>query len=328
MRRLVARRRCGAHHRDDREEQQRERRLPADEAREPPHRRAPDRGAVAAELGQVTPAVDGGEGEDRQEERELHEEQAAVRGPDEARDGGDLRRGVERARQDQREHADEGPPREASRREDRVGARVGARLASRGAEEEEERREAAHPHAGREQVDAIHAERARGAGLDGRRVAGGADEDECRGAEQGGLAARGAPVDPALDVPAHGEERGEQQEEALANEPDVAALRLAEDARERRGLEGGRGAALEGRRLRGEHRETRGEGQDGDGAREREDARLPADCRGAVAAPGEEERRRRADEEDDARQVDEADGEPERVHAASVTGRASGVGAG
>jgi len=108
----------------------------------------------------------------------------------------------------------------------------------------------------------------------------------------------------------------------------VAALRLAEDARERRGLEGGRGAALEGRRLCGEPREARGERQDGDGAREGEDARLPAARRGAVAAPGEQEHRRRADEEDDARQVDEADGEPERVHAASVTGRAAGVGAG
>ena len=324
----MARGRRGAHHRDDHEEQQRERRLPADEAREPQHRRAPDRGAVAAEPGQVPPAVDGGEGEDRQEERELHEEQAAVRGPDEARHGRDLRRGVERARQDQREHADERSAREASRREDRMGARIGARLASCGAEEEEERREAAHPDAGRKQVDAVHAERARGAGLDGRRVAGGADEDECRGAEQGGLAARGAPVDPAVDIPAHGEERGEQQEEALAHEPDVAALRLAEDARERRGFEGGRGAALEGRRLCGEPREARGERQDGDGAREGEDARLPAARRGTVAAPGEQERRRRADKEDDARQVDEADGEPERVHAASVTGRASGVGAG
>src|SRR5207248_8389470 len=87
--------------------------------------------------------------------------------------------------------------------------------------------------------------------LDGGRVAGAGDQAEGEETEERYLTARRPPVGAVAHLEAHGQEGGEQDQQAAANEPDGAALSLQQEARERRRLERGARPAFQQRRLRG-----------------------------------------------------------------------------
>ena len=274
-----------------------ERGLAGDEAREAGHRGTPDARRLAREAGQVALPVQRGERQDRYQQGELAEQEPPVRSPDQAGDGAHLRCRAERARRGEREDAREGQAREAPRGAHGVGARVGALRAGGAPQQERERNEAAGPRAGGQRVDAVRGDRGERAGLC-RRVAGGGARAERRGGEQHRLPARRAPVQPAPHVEGDGEKRGEEQEQAVADQPHVAAARLEEDPLQRDRVERGVAPSLEERGLEHQDRDARDEREHGEPPAGVEHARLPGEGRRAVGAPGEQDRAGGADEQD------------------------------
>ncbi len=87
-------------------------------------------------------------------------------------------------------------------------------------------------------------------------MAGGRHRQQSGHAQQYGLAARGAPIQRALDGQTRPQERREDHQQAEADEPHVSGLRFDQHARDRSQLDGRAGAPLEKRRLHGEHDEA------------------------------------------------------------------------
>ena len=95
--RLVARGRRDAHRADDGEDRERESALRDDEAREAPHRRAPDRRTIGGEAREMDRAIHGRECQDRNQQGDFQEQQAPVPGSDESGDRADVRHRHRRA---------------------------------------------------------------------------------------------------------------------------------------------------------------------------------------------------------------------------------------
>ena len=78
--------------------------------------------------------------------------------------------------------------------------------------------------------------------------------------EQRRLQARPQPVGTRPEVGAKGQECEEEHEQPLAHEPDAPALGVEDDAAQDVQIEGGCGPGLEQRRLNGERRASRHQG--------------------------------------------------------------------
>jgi len=195
----------------------------------------------------------------------------------------------------------------------------GAGVSGRRSQQERQREKAADPDAGPEHVKRVERDRARGVGLHGGGVAGPGERHQRRDAEQHRLAARGTPVGAAFDRHAQGQKRGEHREEPGAHEPHVAGLRLEQDSSDRAGLQGRLGSPFEERRLRADHDQTGSERHQRPHPRGGDYAPLPVLRRRAVGTSGDHDHRRGADEEDRAGEMEPARGEPERVHAVSLS---------
>ena len=182
---LVTRRRRDAERGDEAEHRDEEQRFDRDGPRQASHGRAAD--LAVTEHGDEATAIARGEDERDRERDEFEHQEPAVRGPDEAGDVRDIRRGVHDARCREHEHADQRPAREASTRDHRVGARVRSALARRRAKQQRERRQRAGPDAGGGEMNEVHGHRACGARLGRGRVARGAREREREEREARGL---------------------------------------------------------------------------------------------------------------------------------------------
>ena len=104
VRRIVARRRGEREAARHREDQRGQAQLPGDEAGEVRHRRAADGGGLAGERGQEPAPAERGEPEDRHQQRDLGEEQPAIRRADQGGHAADLHPGIPEAGGDDREH--------------------------------------------------------------------------------------------------------------------------------------------------------------------------------------------------------------------------------
>ena len=92
------------HRGDEGEQDERQDGLESDERGEAAHRRTPDRGGRPGKRRKQAHAVDRGQDENGDEDRQLGQEQVAVCRPREARDALDLHERVHRSRRDQDDH--------------------------------------------------------------------------------------------------------------------------------------------------------------------------------------------------------------------------------
>ena len=249
-------RRRDVHRHDDDEDRERQACFDRDESGESQHRRASDGRPVAAEPGQEHGAIERGEAQRQDQERELGEQQAPVgraHEPGDVADVGDREPGSGRR---EHEHEPERGAREPPRRQDRVGPRVSACLAGGSAQEKRQREEAADPDAGAEHVQSVEDDRARGVRLHGGGMARRGQRHQRGDAEQHRLAPRRAPIGSALDRHSDREKRGEQGEEAGTHEPHVSGQGLDEHLSNRARVEGRCPSALEQRGLRADDHDS------------------------------------------------------------------------
>src|SRR6266545_2226693 len=135
-----------------------------------------------------------------------------------------------------------------------------------------------------------------------------------RGAERPGLEPPRRPVDRRVLPLTEQDERGEQDEQAVPDEPDRAELAVHEQAQPDGRIEQGAGSSRDHHHLVCQRPDPREQRRDGEPARQREGARGPRLHGGAVAGPGEKTRAEDAHEAEPADQVGPARRQAERGH--------------
>src|SRR5437899_858648 len=167
-------------------------------------------------------------------------------------------------------------------------------------------------------MQAVHRNRRAGSRIDGGSVASAGKQHERPYAEKPGLPASGEPVGLVVSFWNERHPDGEQQQQAMTCQPHVARLRLEQHAHDRSRLEGGAGPAFEHRRLPGEAAEPEDDGHQQERARPAEHTRLPGARGGPARLPREQHHRESADDEHGSSQVDPADEQTDRHHAAAA----------
>ena len=216
-------------HGGHREDEEGQRQLPHDEAREPGHGGPAHGEAVSRQRGEKPP-VGGGECEDGAEQRDLDEEQAAVTRADQRGDAADLDPGVPETRRHDQEHRRQGEGGETPHGEDGVGPRIRARLSRGGAQQQSEGEERAEPETRRHEVTRVRERGDQAERLRRRGVAGPRHRGRRRRAERPGLDPPRRPVDGGFLPFTEQEERHDQDEEAVPEKPDGAEAAVQEQA--------------------------------------------------------------------------------------------------
>jgi len=244
-RRVVARRRRQRHRGGEREEDEGEDGFPPDERGQAMHRGPPPR---AGQRGKDSRAVHDREAEDRNEDCELSEQQAAVGRPRQGGDALDLHERIHHARGHQQEHRDQRGPRETSRRAHGIGPCVRTGVRVRRSQQQGERHEGADPDTGAEKVRGVDGHGQRRARGDGRRVTGAAHERQRQRGQGERLATCDDPVPAFGNVRPHREKRPEHDEEAVARQPHQSRPRVEDRVPHGAGLERRLRPVLEARR--------------------------------------------------------------------------------
>ena len=126
---------------------------------------------LETQAGEQDGAIQRGDGERERKQCELAEQQSSVARADQPGDTADVKDREPGARGGQQDDHGQRRAREAARGEDGVRSRVGALFRGGRPQQTRQRHEAADPDAGREHVQAVGCDRARGVGLDGGGVA-------------------------------------------------------------------------------------------------------------------------------------------------------------
>ena len=168
---------------------------------------------------------------------DLEKEQAAVARADEGGEAAHLDPGVPETGHDDRQHRHEGDGGEPSHGQDGIGARVGASLRRGGAEEQREREERAEPDAHRDEMQRIREHGDRSQRLHRNGMAGPRARGERGGGQRPRLDAPRHPVDGRVFALTEQEQRGEQDEQAVTEQPHRAELAVHEQSPPERRIE-------------------------------------------------------------------------------------------